>query len=139
MFRLDTVCTVFLAGIVGSTAALAAELDTSQGLLAVNKEAGGEISLTVSGPGDYHFRDSGSGSLLQNNGALALADVGIFLDGSYTYEVTEISYNGQQTVNDPVNGRENAVQKLVTFSKTTSGHFTVLNGNIVIDNGIAED
>jgi len=139
MFKSGKVISAVLAVLVGSSTAIAADLDTSQGLLVVNKEAGGEISLTVSGPGEFHYRDSGSGSLLQTNGSLALTDIGIFVDGSYTYEITEVSYNGEQTVNDPANGRVNAVQRFVSFAKTTSGNFTVLNGSIVTNTGLAEE
>jgi len=62
---------------------------------------GGATSLSTSGPDGFSFESNDASAI----SFVFLADLGIFSDGQYNYEVEEISLGARSMVDDPANGR----------------------------------
>ena len=82
--------------------------------------------LKVTGPNGFYKEYS----LDEGQSRLPLYDLGLKNDGFYKYEVVLSVTNGEETIDDPANGRVNAVRKVVQSEKL-SGHFNLQGGDFV--------
>jgi len=100
----------------------------------------GASTISIVGPNDYQYQapidsnPAGGGSAF-----ISLGDAGIQADGTYHYEIKNIVSSGEETVNDPANGRSNVKRQLIVSVNTESGTFRVENGIIVVDSGETEE
>lgn len=123
-------------GITLSLSAQAQDVELSPDLLMFS----GASTINIVGPNNYQYQapvDSNPGG--GGSAFIGLGDAGIQEDGVYHYEIKNIVSGGEETVNDPANGRDSVKRQLVISADVTSGTFRVENGVIVTDNGETED
>jgi len=82
--------------------------------------------MKVSGPDGFYKVYN----LEQGQSSVPLFDLGIKKDGHYKYELVLTQNTGQEIVDDPSNGRIQAVRNIVNANKV-SGHFNIQHGDFV--------
>ena len=71
-------------------------------------------------------------------GSVDIYDMDLPYDGQYDYEILAIKNTGEEIVDVMNNGRGANASTTMTISKTITGNFTTINGNIVIPETLAE-
>ena len=120
-----TISTLFLAlGLVGAAGAGQVEISTNDiNFKSIQHDQQGVLKVT--GPKGFYQEFKVS----EGQASLPLYELGLKQDGLYSYELLLLSEQGQETITDARNGRDNAVRKIVVSEKIT-GDFRVENGGV---------
>lgn len=107
-----------------NTSALDTTISASE--LAFSGSSSDTIVVSLAGPGDYNQKLTFNGSFA----SVSVLDINGRTDGTYNFEVLAIRKIGEEPV-ESNNGRSSMVKDVVS-SESDSGHFSVVNGHIVI-------